>query len=90
VQVVAVPAEMLVGLHASDTTVSGGVTVTVAVVLPPSVAVTIAVCAEATEAAVAAKAAEVAAAGTVTDAGTGKAVALLDARATRLPPAGAA
>jgi hypothetical protein len=39
---------------------------------------------------VAVNVADVAAAGTVTEAGTGSAVVLLDARATTLPPVGAA
>lgn len=43
VHVVATPAVTLGGAHASDDTRTGGVTVTVAVALPPSVAVNVAV-----------------------------------------------
>jgi hypothetical protein len=43
VQVVAAPDVRLEGVHASDATLGLGVTVTVAVVLPPSVAVTVTV-----------------------------------------------
>ena len=86
---VAAPDVTLAGAHASDDTRMTGVTVTVAVALPPSVAVTVTVCDVVTVPLVAVKVADVAAAGTVRDAGTGSA-ALFEAKVTTLPPAGAA
>jgi hypothetical protein len=88
VHVVAPPEVMLTGLQPSDSTLRTGMTVTVVEVLPPSDAVTVAVCAAATEAAVAVNAMADDPAGTVTDAGTGRA-ALFDASDTTPPPAGA-
>ena len=55
-------------------------TVTVAVVLPPSVAVRVTVCDDDTVPAVAVNVVELAAWGTVTDAGTGSAAVLLRPR----------
>jgi len=89
VQVVATPEVTLAGAHASDDTRGLGITVTVAVTLPPSVAVTVTVCDVTTEPAIAENVAVVAVAGTVTDAGTGSALVLLDTKVTRLPPVGA-
>ena len=90
VHVVLAPDVTLEGAHASDETLGAGVTVTVAVVLPPSVAVTVTVWDVATEPAVAVNMVELVAAGTVTVAGTGSVVVLLEASITELPPAGAA
>jgi hypothetical protein len=90
VHVVAPPGLRLVGLQTSDDTAGFGVTVTVAVVLPPSVAVRVTVCDVETEPAVAVNVVEVVVAGTVTDAGTGSAVVLFEESVTVLPPAGAA
>jgi hypothetical protein len=89
VQVVVTPDVTLVGLQPSEDTPRAGVIVTVAMVLPPSVAVTVTVSEAATEPAVAVKVAVVVAAGTVSEAGTGNAVGLFDASVTVLPPAGA-
>jgi hypothetical protein len=90
VHVVLAPDVTLEGAHARDETLGPGVTVTVAVVLPPSVAVTVTVWEVATEPAVAVNVVELVAAGTVTVAGTGSAVVLLEASVTGLPPVGAA
>jgi len=90
VHVVETPDITLAGAHASVETAGIGVTVTLAVVLPPSVAVTVTVCDVATVPAVAVKVVDVVVAGIVTDAGTGSAPALLDASVTELPPVGAA
>ena len=89
VHVVLAPDVTLEGAHATDETLGAGVTVTLAVVLPPSVAVTVTVWDVATEPAVAVNTVELAAAGTVTVAGTGSAVVLLEASVTALPPVGA-
>jgi len=89
VQVVPAPDTMLAGVHVSAETIGAGVTVTVAAVLPFSVAVTPTVCVVATEPAVTVNAIDVAAAGTVTDPGTGNAVVLFDDSATVLPAASA-
>jgi hypothetical protein len=88
VHVVDAPDVMPVGLQTSDDTLRLGVTVTVAAVLAPSVAVTVAVCGAATEAPVARNVPDGEPAGTVTDAGTGNA-ALFELSATTPPPAGA-
>jgi tRNA A58 N-methylase Trm61 len=89
VHVVDAPDTRLAGPHTRDDTFGLiGATVTVAVVLAPSVAVTVTVCGAATDPAVAVNVVDVALAGTVTEAGTGSA-ALLDASATTPPPAGA-
>jgi len=77
------------GEHAREDTAGAGVTVTPAVVLPPSVAVTVTACDVTTVPAVAVNVVVVAAAGTITDVGTGSAVELLEPRLTVLPPAGA-
>jgi hypothetical protein len=90
VHVVVAPDVTLVGLQTSDDMPRAGVTVTVAMVLPPSVAVTVTVSEAATEPAVAVKVAVVALAGTVSEAGTGNAAGLFDARATVLLAASAA
>ena len=90
VQVVAVPDVTLVGVHASEETLGSGVTVTVVVVVPPRVALTVTVWDVVTVPAVAVNVADVVAAGTVTDTATGSAVVLLDDNATRLPPVVAA
>jgi hypothetical protein len=91
VQIVDTPMVMLSGLQTSEPTLGPlGVTVTVAVVLPPSVAVRVTVCEVATVPAVGVNVVEVAAAGTVTDAGTGNAAVLFEPSATVAPPAGAA
>ena len=90
VQVVEAPDVTLVGLQTSEDTPRAGVMVTVAMVLPPSGAVTVTVSEAATEPAVAVKVAVVVVAGTVSEAGTGNAVVLFDASVTVLPPAGAA
>jgi hypothetical protein len=87
--VVAAPDATLEGAHATEDTRRTGATVTVAVALAPSVAVTVTVWDVVTEPLVAVNVADVAVAGTVADAGTGNA-ALFDARATTLPPVGAA
>ena len=89
VQVVATPEVMLVGAHASDDAPATGVTVTVAVVLPPRVAVTVTVCGVATVPADPVNVIEVAPAGTAMEAGTVSAAVLLDATATLAPPVGA-
>jgi hypothetical protein len=89
VHVVAAPELMLVGAHASDDALATVVTVTVVVMLPPSVAVKITVCGAATVPPVAVNVFDVEPTGTVTDAGTGNAAVLLDARATPVPPVGA-
>ena len=86
--VVAPPDVTLAGIQPTESTLRTGVIVTVAAALPPSVAVTVAVCAAATEPAVAVNAAADDPAGTMTDAGTGRA-ALLETSATTPPPAGA-
>jgi hypothetical protein len=89
VHVLDAPDVTLPGVHASESTLGlGGVTVTVAVVLAPSVAVTVTVWAVTTEPAVAVKLAEFAEARTVTEAGTGSA-ALFEASVTTPPPSGA-
>jgi hypothetical protein len=88
-QVVGAPEVMLVGVQTSEDTDGLGATVTEAVVLPPSVAVSVTVWAAASAAAVAVNVVEFVAAGTVTDAGTGNTVGLSDDSATRAPPAGA-
>ena len=90
VHVVDAPEATLVGLQTSEDTAGPGVTVTVAVVLPPSVAVTVIVWDVATEPAVAVKVVDVNVAGTVTEASTGSAAVLLDDSMTVLPPVGAA
>ena len=90
VHVVDRPDITLAGEHASVETAGLGVTVTLAVVLPPRVAVTVTVCDVATVPAVAVNVAVVAAAGTVTDVGTGSAAVLLEASVTELPPVSAA
>jgi hypothetical protein len=89
VQVVIAPDVTLEGAHASDETLGPGVTVTVVVVLPPSVAVTVTVWEVATEPAVAVNVVELVVAGTVTVAETGSAVVLLEASVTVAPPVGA-
>lgn len=89
VQVVAPPDVTLAGAHASDDALAPGTTVTVAVVLPPSVAVNVTVWVAATEPEVAVNVIDVAAAGTVTEAMTGSTLALLDDNETEPPPAGA-
>ena len=78
---------MLAGVHASDDTLGAGVTVTVAVVLPPSVAVTVTAWVAATVPAVAVNVVDVVLAGTVTEPGTGNAAALFDESPTAVPPA---
>jgi hypothetical protein len=90
VQVVGAPDVTLTGLHTSVDTPSTGLTVTVAVTLAPSVAVTTAVCVVATEPLTAVNGADVAPAGTVTDAGTARTDGLFELSATALPPGGAA
>jgi hypothetical protein len=91
VHIVDTPMVMLSGLQTSEPTLGPlGKTVTVAVVLPPSVAVRVTVCEVVTVPAVGVKVVEVAAAGTVTDAGTGSAVVLFEPSPTVAPPAGAA
>ena len=68
VQIVEMPIVRLSGLQTSEPTLGPlGVTVTVAVVLPPSVAVSVTVCEVVTVPAVGVNVVEVAAAGTVTD-----------------------
>jgi hypothetical protein len=89
VHVVEAPEVTLAGAHASADTIGLGVTFTVVVVLPPSVAVSVTVCGAATVPAVAVNVADVALPCTVTDGGTGSAVVLLDARVTVVPPVGA-
>jgi len=89
VHVVAASGARFAGEHARPDTAGVGVTVTLAVALPPSVAVTVTACEVATVPAVAENVAVVAAAGTVTDAGTGSAALLFEASATTLPPVGA-
>jgi hypothetical protein len=90
VHVVEAPEVTLVGLQTSEDTAGPGVTVTVAVVLPPRVAVSVTVWVVATEPEMAVNVVEVTVAGTVTEAGTGNAVVLLEASVTGLPPVGAA
>jgi hypothetical protein len=87
VHVVLAPDVTLEGAHARDETLGPGVTVTVAVVLPPSVAVTVTVWDVATVPAVAVNVVDVVLAGTVTEAGTSNAVVLFDEIPTVLPPA---
>ena len=87
VHVVAAPELMLVGVHASDDTLALGVTVTIAVVFPPSVAVSVTVCGVKTAPPVAVNVADVAAAATTTEAGTGSAAVLFDPSVRVLPPA---
>ena len=89
VHVVEAPEVTLVGLQTSEDTEGLGVTVTVAVVLPPSVAVSVTVWDVTTAPAVAVNVVEVVAAGTVTEAGTGNAMLLFDPTVTTLPPLGA-
>src|SRR6185369_8086471 len=90
-QTVDAPEVRIDGEHASDETLGApGVTVTVAVALPPSVAVTVTVCGVGTDPAVTVKLDDVAPAGTVTEAGTGSAAGLLEESVTALPPGGAA
>jgi hypothetical protein len=89
VQVLAAPDVTLVGAHVSEDTLGLGITLTVAVALPPSTAVKMVVCGVSTEPAVAVKAADDAAEGTVTEAGTGNAAVLVDESVATLPPAGA-
>jgi hypothetical protein len=81
--------EGFAGVTASDVSVAGA-TVTVAVVLPPSVAVRVTVWLVATDPAVAVKVAEDVVAATGTDAGTGSALGLFEDNVTVLPPVGAA
>jgi len=90
VHVVEAPDTTVAGEHASVDTAGLGVTVTLVVVLPPSVAVTVTVCGVATVPAVPVKVVDVVVAGTVTDDGSGSALVLLDASVTVLPPVGAA
>jgi hypothetical protein len=91
VQVVTAPDVTLAGAHASEATLAApGATVTVAMVAPPSVAVSVTVWDVATVPAVAVNVVELVVAGTTTEAATGSAVVLLEASATVLPPAGAA
>jgi hypothetical protein len=87
--VVAAPDATLVGAHAIEDTFKVGLTMTVVVMVAPSVALTVTLCGVVTEPLDTVNAAEVEDAGTVTDAGTGSA-ALFDANATTLPPVGAA
>ena len=87
--VVGAPEAMFVGLQASEDTDGLSATVTVAVVLPPRVAVNVTVWDDATDPAVAANVVELVVAGTVTDAGTGNAMALSDDSVTVVPTAGA-
>ena len=89
VHVVEAPDTTVAGEHASADTAGLGVMVTLAVVLPPSVAVTVTVCDVATVPAVVVNVAVVAAAGTVTEVGTGSAAVLFEASVTALPPVGA-
>jgi hypothetical protein len=90
VHVVEAPDVTLVGLQTSDETLRTGLTVTVAVALAPSVAVTMAVCVVATEPLAAVNVADVVLAGTVTDVGTARTDGLFELSATTLPPVGAA
>jgi hypothetical protein len=90
VQVVAEPEVTLAGAHASDATLGFGVTVICVETLSARVAVTVTVCDVVTEPVVTVNVVDVAAAGTRTEPGAGNTAVLLDARATRLPPAGAA
>ena len=83
------PIEGFAGVTAKACNTRAGATVTVAVVLPPSVAVSVTVCDDDTVPAVAVNVVEVAAWGTVTDAGTGSAAVLFEAKVTVLPPLGA-
>jgi hypothetical protein len=87
VHVVVRPGLRLVGAHASDDTARLGATVTIAMVLPPSVAVSVTVWDAATVPAVAVNVVDVVLAGTVTEAGAGNAVVLFDESTTALPPA---
>ena len=89
VHVVDAPDTTVAGEHASVDTAGLGVTVTLAVVLPPSVAVTVTVCDVATVPTVAVNVAAVAVAGTLTEVGTGSAAVLFEASVTELPPVGA-
>jgi hypothetical protein len=86
VHVVATPGLRLAGAHASDDTARLGATVTVAVVLPPSVAVSVTVWDAATVPALAVNVVDVVLAGTLIEAGTGNAVVLFDEIPTVLPP----
>ena len=85
--VVATPGLRLAGAHARDDTARLGTTVTIVVVLPPSVAVSVAVWDAATVPALAVNVVDVVLAGTVIEAGTGNAVVLFDEIPTVLPPA---
>jgi len=76
------------GVTASDESVGTGVTVTLAVAVPPSVAVSVTPWDAATDPPVAVNVVELVVAGTSTEAGTGSA-ALFEASPTVLPPAGA-
>lgn len=87
--VLAAPDARLVGAHASEDALGLGVTLTVAVVFPPSTAVSVIVCGAVTEPAVTENVADVAETGTVTEAGTGNAAVLFDESVATLPPAGA-
>ena len=87
--VVAAPAIRLAGLHASEDTTVTGVMVTVAEVLPLSVAVTVRGWDVATDPAVAVNVVDVALTATVTEGGTGRTVGLFDTSVTVPPPAGA-
>jgi hypothetical protein len=89
VHVVEAPDTRLVGLHESADTDGLGVTTTIAVVLPPSVAVSVTVCEVRTALLVAENVVELAPAGTVTELGTGSALALSDDSETTVPPLGA-
>jgi len=89
VHVVEAPDTTLAGLHESVDTEGLGVTAIVVVVLPRSVAVSVTTWGAWIEPVVTENVVELVVAGTVTDPGTGTAVALSDASATMLPPAGA-
>lgn len=90
VHVVTASGVKLDGVQTSEDTPGPlGATVTVAVVLLPKVAVTATVCGVVTEPDVAVNVTELVAPGTVTEAGTGSALMLFDAKATALPLAGA-
>jgi hypothetical protein len=78
------------GATASDVKLAAGMMITVAVVLTPAVAVKVTVCGAAPEAAVTANVVDAELAGTVTEAGTGRAAALLDESVTIRPPVGGA
>lgn len=89
VHVVVAPDATLAGAHASADRFGAGATVTVAVRLPPSVAVTVTVWEVVTTPAVAVNVADVAPAGTTAEVGTGSTAVVLDASPTVLPPVGA-